>query len=106
MTGRSVPVSAMVGRMVRDESGRRIGRVEELSAEIDLHRHGNDYVVTRVVIGRYGELDHVPSAVQVVCSGRQRWRRWAGYRQYEIPWQWLDFGDPAHPRLRRAADDA
>ena len=102
MTQRTIPLSALVGRVVCDDEGRRIGRIMELTAELELHRDGNDYVVTHITIGRYGRLDDAWSAQLVSCAG-ERWRRWAGYRRYEIPWRALDLGDPSHPRLPRAA---
>jgi hypothetical protein len=105
VTDHTVPLSALVGRVVRDDAGRKIGRIQELTAEIVSRRDGNDYVVTHVTIGRYGRLDDVMSAQLMSCAG-ERWRRWAGYRRYEIPWQRLDLRDPMHPRLRRASDAA
>ena len=102
MTEHTIPLSALVGRIVRDDVGRKIGRIQELTAEVALRPRGNDYLVTRVTIGRYGQLGDVVGVQVASCAG-ERWRRWAGYRRYEIPWRWLDLRDPARPRLRRTA---
>ena len=80
-------------------TGGVIGRIVELTAEIELHAQGNSYVVTHVAIGQHRWLD-------LMLSGRsvpplmKRWRRSTGYRYYEVPWHALDLRDPAAPRLR------
>ena len=100
MTARTIPMSALVRRVVHDADGRAIGRIRDITAEIELHRGGNEYVVTHVTIGRYGRLDAMENSEIVSCPG-ERWRRWAGYRHYDVPWRWLDLSDPSRPRLRR-----
>jgi len=96
---RTIPLSTLVGRAVRDAEGRTVGRIEEMAAEIELHPHGNSYVVTRFAIGRHPWFDRVASGRFVPLIVR-RWRRWSGYRRYEVPWQALDLSDPTTPRLR------
>ncbi|MEO8561313.1 MAG: hypothetical protein ABI601_04510 [bacterium] len=100
----TIVMSALVGRTVRDHRGRALGRIVELVAEVQLHRSGNDYVVTRIVIGRYGSLDLSGIGQLVPCAG-DRWRHWAGYRRYEIPWDQFDLRDPEHPRVQRGVGD-
>ncbi len=95
----TLAVGALVGRIVRDTHGRSIGRIEELGAEIEMHAHGNDYVVTTVAVGRLGPLDAVVSG-QFLPRPVQWWRRWTGYRRYELAWDQLDVSDPLRPRLR------
>ncbi|MDB4884293.1 MAG: hypothetical protein JWL95_3059 [Gemmatimonadetes bacterium] len=102
MSTRVVRLTDLVGRTVRDVDGRAIGKIEELTAEIELHAEGNDYVVTGIALGRYGPLDMIASG-DFVPSLVQRWRRLTGYRRYEVPWNWLDLSDPALPRLVRRA---
>jgi len=100
MSARTISLSDLIGRPVRDADGRKIGRIEELEAEIELHPHGNDYVVTRFDVGRVGPLD-------ALATGRfvpqlLRWvTRATGYVRYEIPWDLMDLRDPAHPRALR-----
>ena len=104
MSQRIISVSELLGRSVRDVDGKRLGRIEELNAEIVLHEWGNDYSVTSVSVGRYGPLDMLASG-RFVQQFVQRMRGLIEYGRFEIPWNWLDLSDPAHPRLlRRVAD--
>ncbi|HET9797306.1 MAG TPA: hypothetical protein VFP90_04935 [Gemmatimonadaceae bacterium] len=102
MSARTIALCDILGRKVRDSEGRLVGRIEELNAEIDLQADGNDYVVTSVSVGRFGALDMIATG-RFVQNLVRRVARLVGYRRYEIPWDWLDFGDPARPRLLRAA---
>lgn len=104
MSARTIALCDILGRTVRDSEGRPIGRIEELNAEIDLHGDGNDYVVTSVSVGRFGWLDVIARGLFVQNLVR-RVARLVGYTRYEIPWDWFDFGDPARPRLLRAAHE-
>jgi len=102
VSARTIALCDLLGRTVRDVEGTTVGRIEELDAEIDLHGDGNDYVVTSVRVGRLGALDGI-------VAGRfarhlvSRAARLVGYQRYDVPWDWLDFSDPARPRLLRAA---
>jgi hypothetical protein len=104
VSARTIALCALLGRTVRDVEGSTVGRIEELNAEIDLHGDGNDYVVTSVSVGRFGAFD-------AIAAGRfarhlvRRVARIVGYERYEIPWDWLDFSDPARPRVLRAAHE-
>ena len=104
MSARTVPLSDLLGRTVRDADGRKIGRIEELNAEISLEQGRSDYVVTRFSVGRFEPFDVIASG-NVVQQLVRRFARATGYRRYEIPWDWMDLGDPTHPRaLRREAE--
>jgi sporulation protein YlmC with PRC-barrel domain len=104
MSAPTVPLSELLGRTVRDADGRRIGRIEELNAEIAFEHGVNDYVVTSFNVGRFASFDMIASGAFVQQLLR-RVARATGYRRYEIPWDWMDLSDPAHPRvLRREAD--
>src|SRR6185437_435148 len=63
VTSREVPVSQLIGSMVRDTDGRKVGRIEELLARIELHEHGNDYVVAEFHVGAYGLLEALTGGV-------------------------------------------
>lgn len=97
---RELRVSNLVGRVVRDSEGRRVGRIEEMLATIELHDHGNDYVVTEFHVGAYGLLEALTGSV-FAQRLLQRMGSIAGYRQFRIPWQWMDLTDPDDPRLNR-----
>ena len=101
MSVRTVSLDDLVGRVVHDVDGRRIGRIEELEAEIVLERGGNEYVVTRFRVGRWGPFDAIASGLFVQQLVR-RITRAASYVHYVIPWEWVDLSDLEHPRVRRA----
>ena len=100
MSARTIALDQLVGRVVRDADGRRIGRIEELEAELVLESHGNDYVVTRFGVGRFGILDTIASG-RIVQQLVRRLVRATSYVRYEIPWEWMDLSDVAHPRVTR-----
>jgi sporulation protein YlmC with PRC-barrel domain len=104
VSGRTVALSDLLGRTVRDADGRKIGRIEELNAEISLERGRNDYVVTHFSVGRFKPLDAIATG-NFVQQLVRRVTRATGYRRYEIPWDWMDLSDPAHPRALRREDE-
>ena len=101
MSARTLSLDDLVGRAVHDADGRRIGRIEELEAEIELERGGNEYVVTRFRVGRWGPFDAIASG-RFVQGLVRRITRATSYVHYEIPWELMDLTDPGHPRVRRA----
>ena len=100
MSARTIALDQLVGRVVRAADGRRIGRIEELEAEIVLEAHGNEYVVTRFGVGRLGPLDTIASA-RIVQQLVRRLVRATNYVRYHIPWDWMDLTDVEHPRVTR-----
>ena len=102
MTARQVRLHHLAGRKVRDVSGEFVGRIHELCAEIELHEHGNDYVVREFRIGTIGVLEFLGGSyfirellhtLHLVRADR-----------YVVPWEQLDLTDPEHPRLTIARD--
>jgi sporulation protein YlmC with PRC-barrel domain len=104
MSGRILALSDLLGRVVRDADGRRIGRIEELSAEISLEQGGSGYVVTHIGVGRFKPFDMIATGIFVQQFVRYVTRT-TGYRHYEIPWDWMDLSDPAHPRTLRREEE-
>jgi sporulation protein YlmC with PRC-barrel domain len=104
VSARTVALSDLLGRSVRDAEGRKIGRIEELNAEISLERGRSDYVVTHFSVGRFKPLDVIATG-NFVQQLVRRFTRATGYRRYAIPWDWMDLSDPAHPRVRRREDE-
>jgi sporulation protein YlmC with PRC-barrel domain len=101
---RIVALSDLLGRAVHDADGRKIGRIEELHAEISLEHGRSDYVVTRFSVGRFAPFDAIATG-NFVQQLVRRLTRVTGYHRYEIPWDWMDLSDPAHPRaLRREGE--
>ena len=104
MSARTVSLGDLIGRVVRDADGQRIGRIEELKAEILLERGGNDYIVTRFGVGRWGPFDLIATG-HFVQQLVRRVTRATSYVHYEIPWDFMDLTDPARPRVRCAERD-
>lgn len=94
---REVALHHLLGRTVRDPNGRKVGRIEELRAEIELHARGNDYVVTEFHVGSFGAIESIagPYFARLLL---QRLGRLVPYRRHAIPWHRLDLSDPRHPR--------
>ncbi len=95
---RELLLSHLIGCVVRDVDGHKVGRIEELLARIELHEHGNDYVVAEFHVGAYGLLEALTGGT-FAQSLVQRMGSVVGYRQFRIPWEWMDLSDPVHPRL-------
>ncbi len=100
MSAREILLSDLIGRTVHDADGRAIGRIEELRAEIELHEHGNEYVVCEFHIGAFGAFTAFAGS-RFARVAMQRLGRWSGYRTSSIPWELMDLSDPEHPRARR-----
>lgn len=94
---RDVAMHHLLGRTVHDPNGRKVGRIEELRAEIELHERGNDYVVTEFHVGSFGALESVAGA-RIARQLLRRLGRLAPYDHHCIAWQRLDLTDPAHPK--------
>jgi sporulation protein YlmC with PRC-barrel domain len=95
---RDLLLSQLIGRVVRDADGHKVGRIEELLATIELHEHGNDYVIAEFHVGAYGLLEALTGGV-FAQKFVQRIGSVIGYRRFRIPWDWMDLSDPVHPRL-------
>jgi hypothetical protein len=92
VSARTVALHDLVGRVVHDADGRRIGRIEH---------GGNEYVVTRFGVGRWGPFDMIATG-HFVQQLVRRITRATSYVHYDVPWDWMDLTDVAHPRVRRA----
>ena len=103
MSARTVSLHDLVGRVVHDAEGRRIGRIEELKAEIAFERGGNDYVVTRFGVGRWGPFDAIASG-RIVQQLVRRITRATNYVHYDVPWHLMDLSDPKRPRVKCAEE--
>jgi hypothetical protein len=95
MAGREIYLEDLLGRLVRTAGGRVAGRIEDVRAE----PVGDDYLVREVVLGElglrarlFGMAAQLPT-LQALGLARR-------YRTRTIPWEWLDFSDPEHPRFR------
>lgn len=93
---REVPLHHLLGRTVRDPNGRKVGRLEELRAEIELHEDGNDYVVTEFHVGSFGAIESIagPYFARLLL---RRLGRFVSYSNHRIPWDRIDLTDPRNP---------
>lgn len=98
MSAHELWLSDLIGRKVRDASGRSVGRIEELVAEIELHEQGNDYVVTEFHVGTFGALEGLAGNVFAQHMAHKLGRL-VGYRRCRVRWDQIDISDPAHPRI-------
>jgi len=101
MSARTVALDDLLGRAVHDADGRRIGRIEELEAEIALERGRNDYVVTRFAVGHWGPFDAIARG-RIAQQFVRRITRATSYVHYEIPWDLIDLTDIEHLRVTRS----
>jgi len=87
-----INVEHLVGRRVRDAQGEKVGRIEEVIAEI----HGTDWVVVEVHLGRGALLERlVAISTLVPIIGRLGKR---SRKRYSMAWSQLDLSDPERPR--------
>src|SRR5215471_13355178 len=94
MMDTEVQVDLLVGRLVRDEQGRRVGRIEEMRVVCS----GNQWIVTHFLLGSAGLMERLS------MGGIRRWllsltggRRPRLHRVLRMA---LDLSDPLRPRLR------
>jgi hypothetical protein len=88
----------LIGKTVRNSSGRAIGRIEDAKIEPD----GQDYLITHFLMGPLerlprlrGFLGELPT-FRALGMGRERDLR-------PLPWHWFDLSDPERPTLTHAA---
>ena len=100
MSAHRVLLHHLVGRRVRDAQGATVGRIHEMGVEIELHEHGNDYVVHEFRIGSLGALEFLGGSYFV--RELLHTLRIAKVDARVVPWQQLDLSDPLRPVLRPA----
>jgi sporulation protein YlmC with PRC-barrel domain len=87
-------VEDLIGRVVHNDFGRPIGRIQDLRVEPE----GEDYLVTAFLLGPLERWRRLR-----VFAGQLPTFRALGFgREPEvrpIPWDWLDLSDPSGPRL-------
>ena len=100
---REVAVHHLIGKIVRDADGRKIGRIEELRAEIVLRDQGNEYVVTEFHVGSFGALEALVGS-RLARLLLRRLGPLSRYRFRCVGWEQMDLSDPSRPRTRVSAD--
>ncbi len=90
---RELHVESLLGRVLHDADGRKIGRIEELVAE----QRGTEWIVVELHVGLGALLERVVELSTLVpMTGALRRKLSVRYR---VPWRQLDVRDPDHPRV-------
>jgi sporulation protein YlmC with PRC-barrel domain len=97
MAVREVAVEQLLGRVVLSPRGRPVGRIEDLRADPE----GDDYVITKVVIGELGWRAKLLGMAAQLPTFRSLGLRL--YRRRAVPWDWIDWSDWEQPRFRSSA---
>jgi hypothetical protein len=100
MNAREANVELLLGRMVHDPAGRRLGRLEEIRAVA----HGGELRVSQYLVGPYGAAARLTSA-SLLPRMAHLLRRSPVRSGYVIPWTWMDLSDPEHPRCTRPLEE-
>ena len=91
MSGR-VLVEDLLGRVVVDSEGKKLGRLEEIVAD----RHPDHLAIVEYHIGELALLERL-SAAGVLGSFLKLFVP-AAHRGVKVPWEQMDLSDPDHPR--------
>jgi len=100
MSAREANVELLLGRMVHDAAGRKLGRLEEIRAVA----HGGELLVSQYLVGRYGMAVRLTTE-SLLPRLAHLLRRGIRLDGYVIPWIWMDLSDPEHPRCTRPMED-
>lgn len=89
---RQIRAEDLMGRLVRDSEGERVGRIMEMRAEWN----GHDCVVLEFHLGVHAAFERLGggpfwSSLIGLCGG--------GRAPRVVPWQLMDLRDVRHPRL-------
>jgi hypothetical protein len=92
---RSINVELLLDKEVRDPSGKRAGRIEEVRAR----REGDEIIVESYHLGPAAMLERLAAPVV-----RMRFLRALGLHKRthgrRATWEQMDLSDPEHPRVR------
>ena len=92
-----VRADLLIGRMVLDPSGRKAGRIHEMTIEVEAPG-SSEYVVREFKLSAGGWLEALVGRELTAAIARRRGRE---SHQRTIGWADLDLSDPEKPRLRR-----
>src|SRR5215208_114286 len=82
----AIHIDALIGSLVRDDDGRKLGRIFEMVAE---EREG-ELVIVEYHLGRGAFLERVGSSLRNMFGLKQK-------EPLRIPWERLDLTDPSAP---------
>ena len=92
-----VNVELLIGRMVHDAEGRKIGRIEEILAV----EKGDELVVSEYHVGSEGLMERLSAYHAGIGLIRLLGARGHVADPKRIPWQELDLSDPRKPVWRK-----
>ncbi|WP_013320691.1 hypothetical protein [Gloeothece verrucosa] len=95
MATREIHLELLLGKPVKDATGKSIGRIEEIRVQ----QQGNEWVIKEYLIGTIAILERL-SAWTVGLGLLHLLGATKIYNGYRVPWEKLDLSDPNHPRLR------
>ena len=95
MTVRRVHLDRIMGRIVRDVDGRRVGRVQEVRAEW----RGEELELVEFHLGGTALLHRIGLPALRLVGVR------FDPEPIRIPWDRMDLSDPEHPRFDGSRDD-
>ncbi|WP_114809809.1 hypothetical protein [Paraburkholderia kururiensis] len=98
-----VNIELVVGRTVRTQEGKRVGRIEAVCAHREGNGKGDDWVVDEFHVGPHALIERLSlSMIAALLPPALRPKR--DPKPYRIPWQQLDLSDPWYPRLIAGAE--
>lgn len=94
---RTVRVDLLSGRVVRDTTGRRIGRIHDLIAEV-AHPGSGEYVVRQIHLSTGGLVERLGGThfARILAE-----RFGVESNRLVVDWRDIDLSDPERPTLRR-----
>jgi len=95
MTTKKIHLELLLGRLVRDPDGVRVGRIFSVHAELE----GNECIVREYNLGAAALLERLGISFLRIAG------RPARREPLRVPWDLLDLSDPERPRLRCRLDE-
>jgi hypothetical protein len=89
MSARTIRLDQLVGRVVRDENGQRVGRIHDMRAE----EKNGALVVVEYHLGAHALIERVGLSLTSLIGVANRSPR-------KVGWERLDISDPERPILR------
>jgi sporulation protein YlmC with PRC-barrel domain len=90
MAAQKVHLELLVGKLVRDADGKRVGRIRSVHAE----KEGDDCVVRHYELGGAAMLHRLGLSTLRLVG-------WPLHREpRKIPWDQMDLSDPERPKLK------
>ena len=93
-----VRLERLLGRVVHDADGAKVGRIEEFLGA----QEGEECRILEYHLGNYGRLEHLGAMGHF---GRALARLVSSREGFAVRWDRMDLSDPTHPRLTCRRDE-